>query len=60
MGVYCTLVSCIEWMAAAVVLYFSALIVGIDISFMNFIGVFIIAALSGLVSFIPGALVHLI
>lgn len=54
MGVYCTLVSCVEWMAAAVVLYFSALIVGIDISFMNFIGIFIIAALSGLVSFIPG------
>lgn len=54
MGVYCTLVSCVEWLAAAVVLYFSALIVGIDISFMNFIGIFIIAALSGLVSFIPG------
>lgn len=54
MGVYCTVVSCVEWMAAAVVLYFSALIVGIDISFMNFIGIFIIAALSGLVSFIPG------
>ena len=60
MGVYCTVVSCVEWMAAAVVLYFSALIVGIDISFMNFIGIFIIAALSGLVSFIPGDLEHLI
>ena len=54
MGVYCTLVSCIEWMAAATVLYFAALIVGIHVSFMTFIGIFVIAALSGLVSFIPG------
>ncbi|MBL7573151.1 bifunctional lysylphosphatidylglycerol flippase/synthetase MprF [Staphylococcus saccharolyticus] len=54
MGVYCTLVSCIEWIAAATVLYFAALIVGIHISFMTFVGIFVIAALSGLVSFIPG------
>ena len=44
----------IEWMAAATVLYFAALIVGIHVSFMTFIGIFVIAALSGLVSFIPG------
>ena len=41
-------------MAAATVLYFAALIVGIHVSFMTFIGIFVIAALSGLVSFIPG------
>ena len=54
MGVYCTVVSCVEWMAAATVLYFAALIVDIHISFMTFVGIFVIAALSGLVSFIPG------
>lgn len=54
MGVYCTLVSSVEWLAAALVLYLSVLIVDIHISFMTLIGVFIIAALSGLVSFIPG------
>ena len=41
-------------MAAATVLYFAALIVDIHISFMTFVGIFVIAALSGLVSFIPG------
>ena len=51
--VFIVLVSCIEWMAATV-LYFAALIVGIHVSFMTFIGIFVIAALSGLVSFIPG------
>lgn len=54
MGVYCTLVSCIEWIAAATVLYFSSIVVDMHVSFMVCIAVFIIAALSGLVSFIPG------
>ncbi|EHJ07002.1 bifunctional lysylphosphatidylglycerol flippase/synthetase MprF [Staphylococcus simiae] len=53
-GLYCTLVSCVEWLAAAIVLYFSAVIVHTHVSFMAFIAIFIIAALSGLVSFIPG------
>lgn len=53
-GLYCTLVSCVEWLAAAMVLYFSAVIVHTHVSFMAFIAIFIIAALSGLVSFIPG------
>lgn len=53
-GLYCTLVSCVEWLAAAVVLYFCGVIVDAHVSFMSFIAIFIIAALSGLVSFIPG------
>ena len=54
LGVYCTLVSSFEWLAAATVLYLSTVIVDINIAFTTVIGIFIIAALSGLVSFIPG------
>ncbi|UDI78336.1 bifunctional lysylphosphatidylglycerol flippase/synthetase MprF [Staphylococcus taiwanensis] len=54
LGLYCTLVSSIEWMAAAMVLYLSAIVVDIHVAFTTVIGIFIIAALSGLVSFIPG------
>lgn len=53
-GVYCTLVSSMEWIAAAVVLYLSTVIVNSHVAFTTVIGVFIIAALAGLVSFIPG------
>lgn len=54
LGVYCTLVSAVEWFVAALILYLAAYIVGIHIAFPTFIGIFIIAALSGLISFIPG------
>ena len=54
LGVYCTIVSAVEWFVAALVLYFAAYIVGIHIAFPTFMGIFIIAALSGLISFIPG------
>lgn len=54
LGVYCTLVSSVEWLAAASVLYLSTVIVDINVAFTTVIGIFIIAALSGLVSFIPG------
>ncbi|MEC5417139.1 lysylphosphatidylglycerol synthase domain-containing protein, partial [Staphylococcus hominis] len=53
-GIYCTLVSSIEWIAAAVVLYLSAWIIDIHVAFTTLLGIFIIAALSGLISFIPG------
>ncbi|MDT4050357.1 flippase-like domain-containing protein, partial [Staphylococcus arlettae] len=36
------------------VLYFALFIVGVQLSFPVFMGVFIVAALSGLISFIPG------
>ena len=42
------------WQYATVVLYLSTVIVDINIAFTTVIGIFIIAALSGLVSFIPG------
>lgn len=54
LGVYCTLVSSMEWIAAAVVLYLSTVIVNSHVAFTTVIGIFIIAALAGLVSFIPG------
>ncbi|MEB6065473.1 bifunctional lysylphosphatidylglycerol flippase/synthetase MprF [Staphylococcus arlettae] len=54
LGVYCTIVSGFEWFAAALVLYFALFIVGVQLSFPVFMGVFIVAALSGLISFIPG------
>lgn len=54
MGISCTLVSSLEWLAAAAVLYLSTLTVDIHIAFTTVIGIFIIAALVGLVSFIPG------
>ena len=45
LGVYCTLVSSFEWLAAATVLYLSTVIVDINIAFTTVIGIFIIAAL---------------
>lgn len=54
LGLYCTLVSSCEWFAAALVLYLALLIVNVHVPFNVFMGVFIIAAISGLVSFIPG------
>lgn len=54
LGVYCTLVSSLEWFAAASVLYLALIIVNVHVPFHIFMGVFIIAAISGLVSFIPG------
>lgn len=53
-GLYCTFVSSIEWVIAALVLYMALGIVGIQVPFSVFMGIFIIAALSGLISFIPG------
>ncbi|WP_436950582.1 bifunctional lysylphosphatidylglycerol flippase/synthetase MprF [Staphylococcus xylosus] len=54
LGVYCTIVSGVEWFVAALVLYMSMAIVGVQIPFATFMGIFILAALSGLISFIPG------
>ncbi|MGO3049590.1 MAG: bifunctional lysylphosphatidylglycerol flippase/synthetase MprF [Staphylococcus sp.] len=54
LGVYCTIVSGVEWFIAALVLYMAMWLVDIHISFATFMGIFIIAALSGLISFIPG------
>lgn len=53
-GVYLTLVSGVEWLAASFVLYFALRIVNLDVSFTSFVGIFIIAAIAGLISFIPG------
>lgn len=55
-GVYCTIISGLEWVAAASVLYMALNIVGLDVPFTTFMGIFILAAISGLISFIPGGL----
>lgn len=54
LGVYCTVVSGVEWFVAALVLYMALMMVGVQLPFSTFMGIFIIAALSGLISFIPG------
>lgn len=54
LGVYCTIVSSVEWLVAALVLYMALTMVGVHESISIFMGIFIIAALSGLISFIPG------
>ncbi|MCD8915200.1 bifunctional lysylphosphatidylglycerol flippase/synthetase MprF [Staphylococcus simulans] len=53
-GVYLTIVSSIEWLAASMVLYFALRIVDLNVDFTSFVGIFIIAAIAGLISFIPG------
>lgn len=53
-GLYCTIVSSIEWIIAALVLYMSLYTVGVQVNLSVFIGIFVISALSGLISFIPG------
>ncbi|WP_069996430.1 bifunctional lysylphosphatidylglycerol flippase/synthetase MprF [Staphylococcus caeli] len=54
LGVYCTIVSGVEWFVAALVLYMALMMVGVQLPFSTFMGIFIIAALTGLISFIPG------
>ena len=54
LGVYCTIVSSVEWLVAALVLYMALTMVGVHVPISIFMGIFIIAALSGLISFIPG------
>ncbi|GEP83529.1 oxacillin resistance-related FmtC protein [Staphylococcus piscifermentans] len=53
-GVYLTMVSAVEWIAASTVLYFSLRVVHLDVPYTSVIGIFIIAAIAGLISFIPG------
>lgn len=54
LGSLFTLISSLEWICASIVLYFSLHIVGANPSFPVVLSVFIVAAISGLASFIPG------
>lgn len=54
LGASFTLISSFEWFMATVVFYYALYLVGAPISFSVVLGVFIVAAISGLISFIPG------
>lgn len=49
-----SLVSLVEWFSAGVVVYFILTALGTDVSFVQLMGVFIIAATAGLISMVPG------
>ncbi|MDM5154090.1 bifunctional lysylphosphatidylglycerol flippase/synthetase MprF [Bacillus sp. DX1.1] len=51
-----SLVSLVEWLSAGIVMYVILLLFGIDIDFRKFLGVYVIAALAGIVSLVPGGL----
>ncbi|UWF55826.1 bifunctional lysylphosphatidylglycerol flippase/synthetase MprF [Staphylococcus hyicus] len=54
LGTLFTVISSVEWICASVVLYLSLHIVGANPPFPVVLSVFIVAAISGLASFIPG------
>ncbi|QNR07881.1 bifunctional lysylphosphatidylglycerol flippase/synthetase MprF [Macrococcoides canis] len=54
LGIIFTLVSSIEWLAASGVFYLIFKFIHIDVQFSLIIGIFVIAALAGLLSMVPG------
>ncbi|MFC4617157.1 bifunctional lysylphosphatidylglycerol flippase/synthetase MprF [Camelliibacillus cellulosilyticus] len=48
------IVSAMEWAAAAFVLYTILFLIGVDLSFSQVLNVFVVAAVMGLISLIPG------
>lgn len=49
-------VSLVEWLSAGGVMYVILLLFGIEVEFRSFLGVFVVAALAGVISLIPGGL----
>ncbi len=54
LGSIFTLVSSSEWLLASIVLFCAFQLVGVHVSYPVILSVFIVAAISGLISFIPG------
>ncbi|MGK0555087.1 bifunctional lysylphosphatidylglycerol flippase/synthetase MprF [Macrococcus capreoli] len=54
LGLKFTLVSALEWIAASTVLYFIFKIIHSPVPLSIVIGIFVVAALAGLLSFVPG------
>ena len=54
LGASFTLISSVEWLMATIVFYYALQLVGASVSFSIVLGVFIVAAISGLLSFVPG------
>lgn len=53
-GLYCMLISCIEWLSAFFILYFCFIVLNVHIDLIDLLSLFIIASISGLISFVPG------
>ncbi|CAM4110119.1 lysylcardiolipin synthase / lysyltransferase [Bacillus manliponensis] len=51
-----SIVSLVEWLSAGVVMYVILILFGIEVPFQAFLGVFVIAALAGVISLVPGGL----
>ncbi|MBO9128304.1 bifunctional lysylphosphatidylglycerol flippase/synthetase MprF [Bacillus sp. 165] len=51
-----SLVSCFEWLSAGVVIYVILCLLDVNISFPETLGVFVIAAIAGSISLVPGGL----
>lgn len=54
LGLKFTLVSALEWLAASSVMYFIFKVIQTPVPFSAVIGIFVVAALAGLISLIPG------
>lgn len=54
LGLKFTLVSALEWLAASSVMYFIFKVIQTPVTFSAVIGIFVVAALAGLISLIPG------
>lgn len=54
LGIKFTIVSALEWLAASYLLYVILLALHIQVDYKHLVGIFVIAALSGLISMIPG------
>lgn len=54
LGIIFTLVSSVEWLAASGVFYLIFKFIHIDVQYSLIIGIFVIAALAGLLSMVPG------
>lgn len=54
LGLKFTLVSALEWLAASSVIYFIFKVIQTPVPFSAVIGIFVVAALAGLISLIPG------
>lgn len=54
LGTKFTIVSALEWLAASFLLYVILLVLNIHVSYAHLVGIFVIAALSGLISMVPG------
>ncbi|MGG4017972.1 bifunctional lysylphosphatidylglycerol flippase/synthetase MprF [Priestia megaterium] len=51
-----SLVSLVEWLSASIVMYVIVLLLGIEMSFRQTLGVYVISAIAGSISLVPGGL----